>query len=50
MKYLGNVRFNLAATRHTGERIGIFLDLAPDECPEASQPDPWFQPCGENRP
>jgi hypothetical protein len=44
MEYAGNNKFALSFMRHTGQWIELYDALSVDECLNAIQDDPWFQP------
>jgi hypothetical protein len=44
MQYLGNLNFNLAYMRHTGQWREIYSDLGMDECLTAIRDEPHFLP------
>jgi len=44
MEFVGNSKFRLSFMRHTGKWVVLYERLALDECLDAIQNDPWFQP------
>lgn len=44
MELVGRSTFNLSFMRHTGKWIVLFRCVSLDECLDAIENDPWFQP------
>jgi hypothetical protein len=44
LEYTGHDRFNLAFMRHTGQWQELYQGLTLDECLQAIQEEPFFQP------
>jgi len=44
MEYVGDAKFTLSFMRHNGKWVDLFPGISVDDCMNAIQNDPWFQP------